>query len=93
MQWKPYDPGWLVELARAFRPDAPWLAEALSKCTRAAQESRAYIHFVDPAHPNEPGSDWQIEESIVLHHPQEGDLVLDILQGARIGGVELLKRL
>jgi len=93
MQWKPYDPGWLVALARESRPDEPWLAEALSRCTRAAQESPAYIHFVDPAHPNEPGAEWRFQENVVLHHPREGELVLDVLEGARIGGVELLKRL
>jgi hypothetical protein len=93
MQWKPYDPEWLVALARQSRPDQPWLAEALSKCTRAVQESRAYIYFVEPAHPNEPGSEWRFEENVVLEHPTEGELVLDVLEGARIGGVEFLKRL
>jgi hypothetical protein len=93
MQWQPYDPGWLVALARESRPDEPWLAEALAKCTRAAEESRAYVYFVDPAHPSEPGSEWQFEENILLEHPREGDLVLDILRGRRVGGVEFLKRL
>lgn len=93
MQWKPYDPGWLVALARESRPDAPWLAEALARCTRAAEKSRAYVYFVDPAHPNEHGSEWQFEESILLEHPREGDLVLDVLRGRRVGGVEFLKRL
>jgi hypothetical protein len=93
MQWKTYDPGWLVAIARESRPDEPWLAEALARCTCAAEESRAYVYFVDPAHPNEPGSEWQLEENILLAHPREGDLVLDILRGLRVGGVEFLKRL
>lgn len=92
MQWKPYDPGWLVELARGSRPDEPWLAEALARCTRAAEESRAYLYFVDPARPDEPGSEWQFEQNVLLAHPREGDLVLDILRGRRVGGVEFLKR-
>jgi hypothetical protein len=93
MEWKPYDPGWLVALARESRPDEPWLAEALSQCTRAAQDSAAYIYFVDPAPPEDPGSQWRFEKNVTLEHPKEGSLVLDVLQGARIGGVEFLKRL
>ena len=93
MQWKPYDPGWLVELARGSHPDEPWLAEALSRCTRAAQETPAYVYFVDPTPPNEPGSQWRFQENVVLEHPKEGGLVLDVLEGGRIGGVEFLKRL
>lgn len=92
MQWRPYDPAWLVELARESRPDEPWLAEALARCTRATEGGRAYLYFVDPALPNEPGSQWQFEGNVSLEHPREGTLVLDVLRGRRIGGVELLKR-
>lgn len=91
MQWKPYDPRWLVELAGNACPEDPWLAEALAKCTRAAVASRAYTYFVDPANPNAPDSEWQFMESIILEHPTEGDLSLDILRGGRVGGVEFLK--
>ncbi|HEX8271302.1 MAG TPA: hypothetical protein VF615_01550 [Longimicrobiaceae bacterium] len=93
MRWEPYDPAWLVALARDSRPDEPWLAEALARCTRAAEGGRAYLYFVDPARPDEPGSAWQFEENVVLHHPREGELVLDVLRDGRIGGVEFLKRL
>ena len=50
------------------------------------------LHFVDPARPNEPGSDWQFGENLILEHPLEGDLVLDVLKGNRIGGVEFLSK-
>ncbi len=93
MQWKPYDPTWLVNLARESYPDEPWLAEALARCVRGAQESPAYIHFVDPSGPNTPGSEWQFEENLLLDHPEEGTLVLDILREQRIGGVEFLGRI
>jgi len=93
MDWEPYDPTWLVDLARESYPDEPWLAAALERCTRAAHESRAYVHFVDPANPNAPGSAWQFVENIVLEHPTEGDIVLDILTDRRIGGAEFLSRL
>lgn len=93
MEWESYDPAWLVELARESRPDEPWLAEALARCTRAAPRGRAYLCFVDPAFPNEPGSEWQFQANVLLHHPREGELVLDVLRGRRIGGVEFLRRI
>jgi hypothetical protein len=93
MQWKPYDPAWLVELARRQHPGELWLAEALARCTRAWEESRAYTRFVPAEHPNEPGSEWQFDRSVLLEHPAEGTLVLDVLQDGRIGGIEFLRRL
>jgi len=92
-EWKPYDPTWLVELAKAQLPDEPWLPAALAACTRARQESAAYIHFVNPSDPEEPGSEWEIQTDLTLKHPTEGDLVLDILEGNRVGGVEFLSKL
>jgi hypothetical protein len=93
MDWMPYDPAWLVELARAQRPDEPWLADALARCTRAAEGGPAYLYFVDASEPNAPGSEWQFETNVMLEHPREGTLVLDVLSGQRVGGVEFLKRL
>ena len=93
MNWEPYDPTWLVDLARQSCPDESWLVAALQRCTRAARESRAYLHFVDPANANAPGSEWQFVENILLEHPTEGDIVLDILTDRRVGGVEFLGRI
>ncbi len=93
MKWMPYDPTWLVELARGECPDQPWLAEALARCTRALEQSPAYTYFVSPDSANEPGAEWQFDTTVVLEHPVEGSLVLDILKGGRVGGVEFLARL
>ena len=91
--WKPYDPTWLVELAREQLPDESWLPKALAACTTSSRESAAYIHFVNPADPNKPESEWQFQTNLILKHPTEGDLVLDVLKGNRIGGVEFLAKL
>ena len=91
--WNPYDPAWLVALAREQQPDLPWLADALATCTRASLESAAYLRFVDPRNPNQPGSDWQFAENIILEDPNRGDIVLDVLKGHRVGGVEFLANL
>jgi hypothetical protein len=93
MEWKPYDPTWLVDWVRAERPDLALLADALERCTRAMEGGRAYLYFVDPADANRPGAEWQIADGAVLHHPREGTLILDILEDGRVGGIEFLARL
>ena len=93
MDWKPYDPSWLADWVRAHRPELAWLADALARCTRAARGGRAYLYFVDPADANQSGAEWQLERSLKLDHPKEGTLVLDILAGHRVGGIEFLARL
>lgn len=91
--WGPYDPTWLVELARQQAPEYGWLPSALSMCTRCRWRDPAYLAFVDADRPNKAGSEWQFVENIVLEHPSEGDLVLDILTERRVGGVEFLARI
>ena len=93
MNWESYDPSWLVELARDQLPEEPWLPGALALCRHARSESRAYVYFVDPVNANKPGSQWQFETNLILDHPSEGTLVLDVLTGQRIGGVEFLSRI
>jgi len=93
MSWEPYDPSWLVELAREQEPEHPWLPEALAVCTRCRWRSPAYVYFVDGSNPNQPGSSWQFVTNLILEHPTEGELVLDILTEHRVGGVEFLSRI
>ena len=59
---------------------------------RSAQ-SRARRTLVSSENPNQPGSDWQFDDNIILDDEKEGDLVLDILKGYRVGGVEFLSKL
>jgi hypothetical protein len=87
--WQPYDPQWLVALARAQYPDEPWLAEALAQCRRALGGGTADVHFVDPARPNQPGSAWQFDRTVELDDPETGLVVLDVLEDGRIGGLEM----
>ncbi len=93
IKWRKYDPEWLAKLAEAQVPEEVWLPEALKKCTKYSIESKAYYHFVSPENANQPGAEWQFETNIILGDPKEGDLVLDILKGHRVGGVEFLSRL
>jgi hypothetical protein len=93
IDWETYDPTWLVELARTTRPDVPWLADVLATCVRCRVESEWYVRFVNPEGANEPEADWQFRESLLLDDPTEGNIVLDILQDGRVGGIEYYDRL
>jgi hypothetical protein len=93
MEWKPYDPAWLVEWLRENEPELGWLADALARCTRAMDGGPAYLCFVDPADANQPGAAWQMDRSVTVDHPVEGTLVVDVLTGGRVGGIEFLARL
>ena len=86
--WESYNPQWLVELAEYEMPEEKWLVDSLKKCTKYSIESKAYYHFVD-----QNSNEWKFEKNILLNHKKEGELVLDILEGGRVGGVEFLSRL
>lgn len=92
-EWVDYDPTWLVVEAAQRAPERPDLQEALARCRRAKLVSEAYLYFEEASRPNEPGSSWQFEENVILESTPEGDLVLDLLKGNRVGGVEFLSRL
>ena len=72
IEWQPYDPRWLIALAKEQHPEKEWLVEALAVCTRAKPKGDAFIYFVDAANPNEPGSEWQFETNILLDSPTDG---------------------
>ena len=89
-KWKDYDPAWLVRAAKQVIDEYPWLPEKLNECVSAKMESRYYTRFVDAKNPNQPGSDWQFRENITLDETEHGEVVLDVLEGNRIGGVEFM---
>ena len=88
-----FDPRLLIDAAKEQAPAYPWLADALTRCGAGEWESRAYVGYVARQNPNQSGSDWQFQNNIVLHHEKLGMVVIDILTGNRIGGIELVDRL
>lgn len=92
VEWQPYDPSWLISLAKEQHPEETWLVEALAVCTRAKLKGDVSIYFVDAANANKPGSEWQFERNILLDSPTEGPVILDVLKGQKIGGVEFYGR-
>jgi predicted double-glycine peptidase len=51
------------------------------------------VYFIDPSHPNKPGSLWQFERNILLNSSTEGLVALDILKNRQVGGIEFYNRL
>lgn len=96
--WEPYDPSWLVELARRHCPELPWLPDALAECTSAYRNTCCTdricgYYFVDNRRANRRGSLWLYETSLILGNdgdsgPRSSFVILDILKGRRIGEVE-----
>jgi len=82
---------WLIGLIKEQEPDRKDLIEDLKTQQRRKWIRQAYISFVSADRPNQPGSEWQFDENIVLEHVPEGTIVVDVLKDGRIGGVEFLK--
>lgn len=74
-----FDPASLVQAPRAQHPSNPGLVEALRQCTRVFRRTDFYIHFIDPADSNAPGSAWQHRESIRLQDEESGEVLVDLL--------------
>ncbi|MEP6590274.1 MAG: hypothetical protein ABJC19_03735 [Gemmatimonadota bacterium] len=89
---EPYDPAWLVALAREQYPEEPEVAAAFEKCVWVYRETELVVHFVDNRRPNQVGSSWQCDTNLTLEDPVEGTLVVDWLKGGRVGGIEFLTR-
>ena len=85
-----FDPRSLIEAVKTQAPDFPWLADALMACGAGLWESPAYVAYVAQAVPNQPEGAWQFEASILLQHEALGRVVIDVLKGNRVGGIEFL---
>jgi len=83
----------IIELIKRQEPDRLDLIEELEKSERKKWIRQPYIHFVSAERPNQPGSEWQFDENIVLEHETEGTIVLDILKDGRIGGIEFVSQI
>jgi hypothetical protein len=64
--------------------------EDLKRYSNKTWSKRAYIPLLSSDRPNKPSSEWQFEENIVLEHSEEGTIVLDVLKGGRVGGIEMV---
>lgn len=88
-----FDSKWIIELVKTQYPEKSEIIESLKTCTAGYWKSKAYIYFVSTTNPNQPKSNWQHKESIVLEDEKEGTIVIDILKENKIGGIEFLKKI
>lgn len=84
---------WLIELIHEQESNRFDLIEQLEKSAMKKWIRQPYIYFVSAERPNQPGSEWQFKESIVLEHKTEGTIVLDILKDGKIGGIEFVNQI
>jgi hypothetical protein len=87
MAFLPYDPSWLVELAKAQFPNDSWLHEALIACTHAEpipDDPDEGVYFIDRME----GEFWQ---NVILVHPEKGRIILDILKDKRVGAMSMVE--
>jgi len=87
----PYNTDLVVELLRDTYPEEIEIIENLKKCNEGYWKSKSYIYFVSPKNANQPNAEWQFKTNIVLEHKTKGTIVLDILKGNKIGGIEFIK--
>ncbi|WP_258541692.1 hypothetical protein [Parvicella tangerina] len=83
----------IIELIKEQESERLDLIEQLEKSDRKKWIRQPYIRFVSAERPNQPGSEWQFDENIVLEHKTEGTIVLDILKDGRIGGIEFVSQI
>jgi hypothetical protein len=83
----------IIELLRQQEPDRTDIIEALQNTTGGRWTNNGYYSFVDSANANQPGADWQFDENIILEQVEKGDVVLDILKGGRVGGIEFIAQI
>lgn len=86
-----FDIKWIIKLIQEQEPDRMDLVAQLESSPKKRWERQAYFRFVSSDRPNQPGSEWQFYENVVLEHKTEGTIVLDVLKDGRIGGIEFIK--
>ena len=88
-----FDPCSLIEAAKAQAPECTWLPEALKSAGPGVWKNRAYVNYISSKNANQPGADWQHEKCIMLDHKTLGSVVIDVLTGNRLGGIEFIDKI
>ena len=92
MLWSEYDPTWIANAVRESYPEEKELLDDIVKCTSCMVKNEKYTYFVDASNANRPGSKWQFSSSLKINNTPCGNVVLDILKGKKLGGIEFLNK-
>jgi hypothetical protein len=76
----------LIELVMEEHPDRQDVILSLQNSSGGYWSNKAYYQFVDSAHANQTGAEWQHEDCLLV----KVVIVIDVLKGGRIGGIEFL---
>ena len=88
-----FHPRMLSDAVKMQAAEFEWLPAVLESCGDGEWESMAYVGYVSRTRPNEQGSLWQFEANILIEHEIFGTVILDILKGYRLGGIEFLSQI
>ena len=80
----------IIKLVQEQQPGRQDVIEALQKCSGGQWARNGYFQFISSKDANQPNSEWQHDECIVIEQKDKGDIVIDLLKDGRIGGIEFL---
>ena len=81
----------IIKLVKEQEPDRQDIVLALLNCKDGHWSSNGYYCFVvSDNKPNQPGSNWQHDECVVIEQKEKGEIVIDLLKDGRIGGIEFI---
>lgn len=99
-----FDPSWMIDVIKqsavgdSYLQKHPevikFLVDNLPKCQvhnvrlNPDYDSNVNFYFVDPTNPNQPGSAWKFKDNVTIYG-SAADLIIDILDGDRLGSVEV----
>ena len=92
MLWTQFDPTWIANAVRENYPEEKELLNDILKCTSCIVQSDSYTYFVDSTNANRPGSKWQFLRSFKINNTPCGNVILDVLKGKKLGGIQFLNK-
>lgn len=86
-----FDIASLVPILLEKYPDCEWIKSQLKNSNIVKWQSAAYCYLVEPSdQPNTKGSTWQFKHNLDISHPDFWIVVIDVLKGNKIGGIEFV---
>jgi len=86
-----FDINLIIDLILEKEPNRIDLIEQLKNTEWQKFLRRGYLHLISIE--DQFDSEWQIHETIVLEHEEEGTIVLDILESGKIKGIEFVDQI
>jgi hypothetical protein len=83
----------IIKILEKEEPKNVNLIQLCKNCNGGNWESKAYFRFVTPKNANQPNSEWQFQDNLIIEHNEIGTIVIDLLKNNKIGGIELIKQL